>query len=60
VITPDGKTAYVTNFGDDTVTPINLTIDTADTPIKLVTGTPDNPIRIGHGPDGADAIAIRP
>ena len=45
-ITPDGKTAYVTNDGSDTVTPI----DTA-------TNTPGTPIPVGSIPDG---IAITP
>jgi YVTN family beta-propeller protein len=45
-ITPDGKTAYVTNFNDGTVTPIDL-----------ATGTPGPPITVGKEPEG---IAITP
>ena len=45
-ITPDGKTAYVTNFDSDTVTPI-----------ATATNTAGPPITVGHGPD---AIAITP
>ena len=44
--TPDGKTAYVTNFGSGTVTPIATATNTAGTPIP-----------VGDGPD---AIAITP
>ena len=45
-ITPDGKTAYVANSADATVTPINL-----------ATGTPGAPISVGSYPQ---AIAITP
>jgi YVTN family beta-propeller protein len=45
-IAPDGKTAYVTNAGNDTVTPINL-----------ATHTPGAPIPVGKQPFG---IAITP
>ena len=48
-ITPDGKTAYVVNFGSDNVTPINTATDTAG-----ATGTW---ISVGSEPD---AIAITP
>jgi YVTN family beta-propeller protein len=34
-ITPDGKTAYVTNAGAGTVTPIQVATDTALAPIKV-------------------------
>jgi YVTN family beta-propeller protein len=45
-ITPDGDTAYVTDVGTNTVTPINL-----------ATGTPGKPIPVGNEPFG---IAIAP
>jgi YVTN family beta-propeller protein len=45
-ITPDGRTAYVTNFSSGSVTPI----DTA-------TNTPGTPIPVGSGPEG---VAITP
>lgn len=45
-ITRSGLTAYVTDFGSDTVTPINLR-----------TSTPDSPIIVGNQPYG---IAITP
>ena len=45
-ITPDGRTAYVTNPGSGTVTPIRTATNTALRPIKT-----------GLGPD---AIAITP
>jgi YVTN family beta-propeller protein len=47
-ITPDGKTAYVTNGVSGTVTPIDV-----------ATNMPGKPIKIGGKP-GADAIAISP
>lgn len=34
-ITPNGKTAYVTIFSSRTVTPINLSANTAGRPIKI-------------------------
>jgi hypothetical protein len=45
-ITPDGATAYVVNYSDNTVTPITI-----------ASNTPGNPITVGAGPD---AIAITP
>jgi YVTN family beta-propeller protein len=45
-ITPDGKTAYVTNGASGTMTPIDVATD-----------KPGKPIKIGGKP-GADAIAI--
>lgn len=47
-ITPDGKTAYVTNGASGTVTPIDV-----------ATNMPGKPIKISGKP-GADAIAISP
>lgn len=41
VVTPDGKTAYVTNQSSDTVTPI-----------AVATNTPGRPISVGHNPFG--------
>jgi YVTN family beta-propeller protein len=45
-ITPDGRTAYVVNWGSGTVTPI-----------CTATNTPGKPITVGPYPD---AIAITP
>ena len=45
-VTPNGTTAYVTNGGDNTVTPIDL-----------ATNTPGTPIPVGIGPSG---IAVTP
>jgi len=45
-ITPDGRTAYVVNHNDNTVTPISL-----------ASGTPGPAIKVGLGPS---AIAITP
>ena len=45
-ITPDGKAAYITNWGSDTVTPI-----------QTATGTASKPIKVGNQPI---AIAITP
>ena len=45
---PDGKTAYATNWGTNSVTPI----DTA-------TNTPDTPIAVGRDPFGAQAATTR-
>ena len=36
VITPDGKTAFVTNFASGTVTPIDTATNTARPPIEVV------------------------
>ncbi|HUD38671.1 MAG TPA: YncE family protein [Streptosporangiaceae bacterium] len=44
--TPGGTTAYVTNVGDDTVTPIDV-----------ATGQAEAPIKVGPAPD---AIAVTP
>ena len=43
---PGGTTAYVTNVGDDTVTPIDV-----------ATGQAEAPIKVGPAPD---AIAVTP
>ena len=45
-VTPDGQTAYVTNQGDNTVTPITVATNTAGTPIT-----------VGSNPD---AVAVAP
>ena len=50
-ITPDGSTAYVTNNGDGTVTPINTSTDTAGTPITVGTW----PDAVAITPDGSTA-----
>jgi hyaluronoglucosaminidase len=44
--TPNGATAYVTNVGDDTVTPIDV-----------ATGQAEAPIKVGPAPD---AVAVTP
>jgi YVTN family beta-propeller protein len=51
VITPDGKTAYVTNTGSDTVTPIRTATNTALKPVKVG----DLPYGIAITPDGKTA-----
>jgi YVTN family beta-propeller protein len=50
-ITPDGKTAYVTNIGSNTVTPIATATNTAGLPIR----TGDEPGAIAITPDGKTA-----
>jgi YVTN family beta-propeller protein len=50
-ITPDGKTAYVTNYSDGTVIPISTAANTAGPPIK----TGKNPSYIAITPDGKTA-----
>jgi YVTN family beta-propeller protein len=45
-VTPDGRTLYVANYGDNTVTPVDV-----------ATGTPGTPIPVGHDPD---ALAVTP
>jgi len=47
-ITPDGKTAYVANFGATTVTPINTATNTVGTNITV--GTNASGIAITPGP----------
>jgi YVTN family beta-propeller protein len=49
-ITPDGKTAYVTNGGSDTVTPIDTRTQTARAAIRVGGGT---------GSDGHRALRWR-
>jgi YVTN family beta-propeller protein len=51
VIAKDGKTAYVTNNGDGTVTPINLATATPGQPIRVG----NQPLRIAITPDGKTA-----
>lgn len=46
---PMPVTAYVTNLGSNTVTPINL-----------VTNTPGNPIPVGNSRNSPNGIAITP
>jgi YVTN family beta-propeller protein len=50
-VTPDGKTAYVTNYGDGTVTPITVATNTAGTPITVGS----NPLGVAVTPDGKTA-----
>jgi YVTN family beta-propeller protein len=49
--TPDGTRAFVANFGDGTVTPIDAATDTAGTPI----GVGVHPDQIAITPDGSRA-----
>jgi YVTN family beta-propeller protein len=58
-ITPDGRTAYVTNYGSScpgscTVTPIDLSTDTAEQPITVDNGA--NSVAVT--PDGAMAFDV--
>jgi YVTN family beta-propeller protein len=50
-ITPDGRTAYVTNFGGGTVTPINTATNTAGATIAVGS----NPFGVAITPDGRTA-----
>jgi YVTN family beta-propeller protein len=50
-ITPDGKTAYVSNSGSASVTPINVATNTAGTPITVGS----EPARLAITPDGKTA-----
>jgi YVTN family beta-propeller protein len=50
-ITPDGKTAYVTNGFDTTVTPIDIATNTPGTPINVTS----RPFGIAISPDGITA-----
>lgn len=52
-ITPDGKTAYISN-GDTTVTPINTVTNLPEAPIKVALGPGD----IAITPDGKTAYAV--
>jgi len=47
--TPDGKTVWVSNFGDGTVQPIDVATLTAGTPIKVGS----QPERLAVSPDGS-------
>ena len=53
-ITPDGKTAYVTNF-DATVTPIDLATDRPGRPIRTVASQQED---IAIAPDGRTAYVV--
>jgi YVTN family beta-propeller protein len=53
-ITPDSKTAYVTNAYTDTVTPIRTTTNTALAPIKVG----ESPVAIAITPDGKTAYVV--
>jgi YVTN family beta-propeller protein len=54
-IAPDGKTAYVTNMADDSVTPIDVATLTAKAPITGVT----EPLYIALTPDGTTAYVTQ-
>ena len=53
-ITPDSKTAYVTNAYTDTVTPIRTATNTALAPIKVG----ESPLAIAITPDGQTAYVV--
>jgi YVTN family beta-propeller protein len=53
-ITPDSKTAYVTNAYTDTVTPIRTATNTALAPIKVR----ESPLAIAITPDGQTAYVV--
>jgi YVTN family beta-propeller protein len=53
-ITPDSKTAYVTNANTDTVTPIRTATNTALAPIKVG----GSPLAIAITPDGQTAYVV--
>jgi YVTN family beta-propeller protein len=53
-ITPDGGTAYVVNYFDNSVTPINLATKTAGTAIPVGHG----PAAIAIAPDGSTAYVV--
>ena len=53
-ITPDSKTAYVTNAYTDTVTPIRTATNTALAPIKVG----ESPVAIAITPDGQTAYVV--
>lgn len=57
VITPDSKQAYVGNEDDGTVTPIDLTTDTAGAPIVTGTPTGNDPESLAVTPDGKTVYA---
>ncbi len=54
-ITPDGTTAYVANFGSDSVTPIDIATNTLGMAIALPVGS--DPAAIAITPDGKTAYA---
>ena len=49
---PDGTTAYVANYDDDTVSVINTTTNTVD---ATITGLGDGPTGVAFSPDGTTA-----
>ena len=54
MITPDGKTAYVVNTKDGTVTPIRTATNTAGPPIPVG----NEPIRLAVTPDGTTVYVL--
>jgi YVTN family beta-propeller protein len=54
-ITPDGKTAYVTDYLDDSVTSINISTNTASDPITV--GANPTGIEITPAPNAAAQLA---
>jgi YVTN family beta-propeller protein len=57
-ITPDGRTAYVTNIQSGDVTPIDIATNTAGGPITLNTPLAANPGLIAITPDGSTAYVV--
>jgi hypothetical protein len=61
VVTPDGKTAYITT-DDPVVVPIATATNTAGPPIRIGVNRPglsDKPVAIAITPDGNTAYAVR-
>src|ERR1700693_5317969 len=61
VVTPDGKTAYITT-DDPVVVPIATATNTAGPPIRVGVNRPgisDKPVAIAITPDGNPAYAVR-
>lgn len=55
-IHPDGRRVFVTNFNDNSVTVIDLTLGTAGAIIEEVSGVGENPYAITLSPDGMHAV----
>jgi YVTN family beta-propeller protein len=59
-VTPDGKTAYVTNLDSGTVTPIQTATNTAGKPIKISGIGGGFPLAIAVTPDGKTVYVTNP
>ena len=56
-VTPNGQTAYVANQGDSTLTPVNLTTNTALAPIDISDGDDyANPYDLAVNPSGSEVF----